>query len=200
MPDVTLYRRPAAQVMTLALYLCLIGEGLFFWSPACRSLVSARSCAVLHEIAPVLVLVGVIGAAFASFRFATLWRPLIVLEEAGIRLAWRGLIPWAEVAGAGHRERGWLPSFMVELSLRDRRGYLERHWRRAAGPARPLLWLWTRPWGAGLLGRFTRINVFGSGTSAADLAAAINARIAALEAPESNAVSTRFRGLVPRRP
>ena len=200
MPDVTLYRRPAAQVMTLALYLCLIGEGLFFWSPACRSLVSARSCAVLHEIAPVLVLVGVIGAAGASFRFATLWRPLIVVEDAGIRLAWRGLIPWAELAGAACRARGWLPSFMVELRLRDPRGYLERHWRAAEGPARPLLWLWTRPWGAGLLGRFTRINVFGSGTSAADLAAAINTRIAELEAPESNAVSTRFRGLVPRRP
>ena len=174
MPEFVLYRRPAAQVMTLALYLCLIGEGLFLYGPKCRVLVSARSCAVLHEVAPVLVAVGVIGAALASLRFATLWRPEVVVEAAGLRLPWRGLIPWSAIAGAAPGRRRWLPSFTVELRLHDREAFLAGHWRGARGLARPLLWLWSRAPGAPLPGRFERINVFGTGASAAELAAAIN--------------------------
>ncbi|MDJ0946439.1 MAG: hypothetical protein QNJ30_23550 [Kiloniellales bacterium] len=178
MPELVLHRRPAAQVMTLALYLCLIGEGLFLYGPGCRTLVSARSCAVMHEVAPILVAVGVIGAAIASLRFATLWRPEVALEAEGVRLLWRGLIPWSAIEGAGPAGRGGLPSFGVELRLHDRRAFLAGHWRGANGPARPLLWFWTWWPGALLLGRFTRINVFGTGASAAELAAAINRAVA----------------------
>ncbi len=164
--------------MTLALYLCLIGEGLFLYGPGCRMLVSARSCAVVHEVAPILVAVGVIGAAIAGLRFASLGKPEVVLEAEGVRLLWRGLIPWSAIAGAGPRRPGWLPSFGVELRLHDRRAFLAAHWRGARGLARPLLWLWSRLPGALLLGRFTRINVFGTGASAAELAAAINRAVA----------------------
>ena len=163
--------------MTLALYLCLIGEGLFLYGPGCRALVSERSCAVMHEVAPILVAVGVIGAAIASLRFASLGRPEVALEAAGVRLLWRGLIPWSAIEGAG-QGRHWLPSFGVELRLRDRRAFLAAHWRGARGPARPLLWFWSRLPGALLLGRFTRINVFGTGASAAELATAINRAVA----------------------
>ena len=163
--------------MTLALYLCLIGEGLFLYGPGCRALVSARSCAVLHEVAPILVAVGVIGAVLASLRFATLWRPEVALEAEGLRLPWRGLIPWSAIEGAAPGRRRWLPSFAVELRLHDREAVLAGQWRAAAGPARPLLWFWRRPLGALLLGRFTRINVFGTGASAAELATAINCAV-----------------------
>ncbi len=174
--------------MTLALYLCLIGEGLFLYGPGCRTLVSARSCAVLHEIAPILVAVGVIGAAITSLRFASLGRPEVVLEAEGVRLLWRGLIPWSAIAGAGPAGRGWLPTFGVELRLHDRKAFLAAHWRGARGLARPLLWFWTWWPGALLLGRFTRINVFGTGASAAELAAAINRAVAGhrLEASKSD--------------
>ncbi len=178
MSELVLHRRPAAQVMTLALYLCLIGEGLFLRGPGCRVLVSARSCAVVHEIAPILVAVGVIGAALAGLRFASLRRPEVVLEAEGLRLAWRGLIPWSAIEGAGPGRRRWLPSFAVDLRLRDRKAFLAGHWRAAGGLARPLLWLWSRTPGALLLGRFTRINVFGTGASAAELTAAINRAVA----------------------
>ena len=174
MPELVLHRRPAAQAMTLALYLCLIGEGLFLRGPGCRALVSARSCAVVTEIAPILVAVGAIGAALAGLRFASLGRPEVAVEAEGLRLAWRGLIPWSAIEGAGPGRRRWLPSFAVELRLRDREAFLAGHWRAARGLARPLLWLWSRTPGALLLGRFTRINVFGTGASAAELAGAIN--------------------------
>ena len=160
--------------MTLALYLCLIGEGLFLRGPGCRALVSARSCAVVYEVAPILVAVGAIGAALAGLRFVSLGRPEVALEAEGLRLAWRGLIPWSAIEGAGPGRRRWLPSFAVELRLRDREAFLAGHWRAARGLARPLLWLWSRTPGALLLGRFTRINVFGTGASAAELAGAIN--------------------------
>lgn len=164
--------------MTLALYLCLIGEGLFLYGPGCRMLVSARSCAVVHEIAPILVVAGVIGAAIASLRFASLRKPEVVLEAEGVRLLWRGLIPWSAIEGAGPRRLGWLPSFSVELRLHQRKAFLDRHWRGARSLAQPLLWFWSRLPGALLLGRFTRINVFGTGASAAELAAAINRAVA----------------------
>ncbi len=164
--------------MTLALYLCLIGEGLFLYGPGCRLLVSARSCEVMHEVAPILVAVGVIGAIIAGLRFASLKKPEVVLEAEGVRLLWRGLIPWSAIEGAGPRRLGGLPSFSVELRLRDRKAFLGRHWRSARRLARPLLWVWTWWPGALLLGRFTRINVFGTGAPAAELAAAINRAVA----------------------
>ena len=178
MPSLTLYRRPAAQVMTLALYLCLIGEGLFLFGSGCRLLISQRSCALLHEIAPILVAAGVVGAGISALRFLTLWRPEVVLDDQGIRLPFRGLIPWSEIAGAGLARRRWLPAFMVELKLHDRNGFLRRHWRAARGLAKPLLWFWSNPLGGLLLGRFTRINLFGTGTPAAELVAAIEQGVA----------------------
>ncbi len=177
--------------MTLALYLCLIGEGLFLYGPGCRILVSARSCEVMHEVAPILVVVGVIGAIIAGLRFASLNKPEIVLEAEGVRLLWRGLIPWSAIEGAGPRRLGGLPSFSVELRLRDRKAFLSDHWRAARRLARPLLWLWTWWPGTLLLGRFTRINVFGTGASAAELATVINRAVAShrLEAAKSGAAA-----------